>query len=95
MFLFKITRVQLQAENVCRCKFLRYIVFSDECVFHVSRIANNQNTGIWGTGNPPSVQEHKSHSEKIEIWCAVHSERVLDSYYFYNETVIKEREKRI
>ena len=70
--------------------FLSSIVFSDECVFHLSGIANTQNTRIWGTENPRAIQEHEVHSEKITVWCAIHSEGVLDPYYFNNETVRKE-----
>ena len=60
--------------------FLRRIVFSDECVFHVLEIANTQNIRIWGTENPRSVHEHETHSEKITVWCAIHYEGVLDPY---------------
>lgn len=67
--------------------FLRRIVFSDECVFHVSGIANTQNTRIWGSENPRQIQEHEAHSEKITVWCAIHANGVLDPYYFFNETV--------
>ena len=70
--------------------FLSRIVFSDECVFHVSGIASTQNTRIWPAENPRAIQEHEMHSEKITVWCAIHSEGVLDPYYFDNETVRKE-----
>ncbi len=53
-------------------------------------IAITQNTPIWGTENPRSVQVHEAHSEKITVWCAIHFEDVLDPYYFDNETVRKE-----
>ena len=70
--------------------FLHRIVFSDECVFHVSGIANTQNTRIWGTKNPREVQQHERNGEKLTLWCAIHSQGVLDPYYFDNETVRKE-----
>ncbi len=43
-----------------------------------------------GTENPREVQQHESHGEKLRVWCAIHSQSVLDSYYFDNETVRKE-----
>ena len=103
MFPYKIRRVQqLQpqeyaqrvtfatycfTEQASDVNFLHRIVFSDECVFHVSGMANTHNTRIWGTENPHETQEHETHSEKITVWCGIHSAGVLDPYYFNNETV--------
>ncbi len=53
--------------------FLHRIVFSDECVFHVSGVANTQNTHIWGTENPQEVQLHERNGEKSTVLCAIHS----------------------
>ncbi len=47
--------------------FLRRIIFSEECVFHVSRIANTQNTRVWGNENPGEYREHEIHSEKMTV----------------------------
>ncbi len=69
--------------------FLHRIIFSDECVFHVSGIANTQNTRILETENPQEAQQHEMHGEKLTVWCAINSQGVLDSYYFDNETVGK------
>ena len=103
MFPYKVTRVhQLLPADYAQRKafatwcidnlsedqnFLRRIVFSDECVFHVSGIANTQNSRIWGTENPRHYRQHEMHSEKITVWCAVHANGVLDPYYFDNQTV--------
>ncbi len=69
---------------------LRRIVFSDECVFYVSEIANTQNTRFSETENPRAIQAKEKHSEKMAVWCAIYSEGVLDPYYFDNETVREE-----
>ena len=67
--------------------FLRRIVFSDECVFHVSGIASNKNARFWGAENPRLVLEHQLHSATITVWCGIHVDGVLDPCYFENETV--------
>ena len=41
---------------------------------------------LWGLHNLRVIQDHGRHSEKITVWCAVHSNSVLDPYYFDNET---------
>ena len=65
--------------------FLGRIIFPDKCVFHISRIANNQNVWFWGPDNPRLIQGTEGHSKKITVWCAGHSNGVLDTYYFDNE----------
>ncbi len=70
--------------------FTSHSFFSDECVFHVSGIANSQNTHIWGTENLREVQQHEMHGEKLTVWCAIHSQGVQDPYYFDNETARKQ-----
>ncbi len=53
-------------------------------------IENTKNTSIWGTENPRAIQEHEQIVKKTTVLCAIHSEGVLDPYYFDNETVRKE-----
>ena len=60
--------------------------FSDECAFQISGITNNQNAIFWMSHKPRLVQEHERHSKKITVWRAVHSNGVLEPYYFDNET---------
>ena len=67
--------------------FLRRIVFPDECVFHISEIANNKNEMFWGTENPRLLQENEITSAKSTIWCGIHASGVLDPYYLDSETV--------
>ena len=74
------------AESTIGPNFLQRIVFSDEYVFHVSRIVNNKNARLWPTKNPRLVQENQLRSAKITVWCFIHANGVLDPYYFDNET---------
>ena len=67
-------------------KFLRHIVFSVECVYHISEIANNQNASFWWSSNPRLIQEHQRHSENITVWYESHSNGALEPYYFDKET---------
>ena len=60
--------------------FLRRIVFSDECVFLVSRIANNKNARFWGAENPRPIQGHQLNNAKITVWYGIHAKGVLDPY---------------
>ena len=55
--------------------FLRRIVFYDECVFHVSDIANSKNARLWGTENP-LLEENQVHSAKITSRCGIHANEV-------------------
>ena len=54
--------------------------------FSYQEIANTRNAHIWETENPRAILEHEIEIEKV----AIHSEGVLDPYYFDNETVIKQ-----
>ena len=103
MFPYKIRRVQqskpdelLQRKQLAaRCllnlrpdpNFLWRIVYSEECVFHVTGIAIDKNARFRGTENTRLVQEHQLNSAKIIVWCGIHANGVLDPYYFNNETV--------
>ena len=39
--------------------FMSCIIFSDECVFHVSGKVNKHNVRIWGTERPHETREHQ------------------------------------
>ena len=100
MFLYEISKLQYLRDDYkvarvifaeyCYVKlstdsnFLRRIVFSDKCVFHVSGIGNTLNVRIWGTEYTRAVQDHGMHCRKMRVWCAIHSENVVDLYYFNN-----------
>lgn len=58
--------------------------FSSKSVFQVSGIVNTYNFRILGIENPRAVQKDEIHGENINVWCATHSECVLDPHYFNN-----------
>ena len=103
MFPYKIRRVeQLRSQKLTGRKIfatwcfdnmridsnvLWRIVFLDECVFHMSGIANNQNARFWGSDSPRLVQDHQINSANITVCCAVYLNGVLNPYYFDNETM--------
>ena len=103
MLPYKITKIQqfrdvgkfkrVDVAQSCKLKMSAYsnlqwlIVFPNERVFHVSGIPNNQNIRIRETENPREIQEHERNSKKVTVWCAIHSEWVLDLYHLENRTV--------
>ena len=44
--------------------FLRRIIFIYECIFHVSRIENTENSRILDTKNPRGYRQHEAHSKE-------------------------------
>lgn len=82
----RLHRLRLQNGLRLKCKadskFLGRIGFSDESVFHVLGISNTQNVRIWGTEDPQAAQRYKMRCENITVWCKIHSQGVLDPYYF-------------
>ena len=67
--------------------FMSRIIFSDECVFHVSGKVNKHNVRIWGTERPHDTREHEAHSPKVAVWCALSTNQVVGLYYFDSSTV--------
>lgn len=55
---------------------LRQVVFSDECIFHVSEIANMQSSRILGSEDPRQMLDSETRSENINLGC---STRKLDA----------------
>ena len=51
--------------------FLYRIIFSYECVFHVSGKINKRNVRLWETERPQETQEHQAYSPKVIAWCAL------------------------
>lgn len=58
--------------------FYRFI-FSEESIFHLSGITNQQNSRIWSSENPRVYRQHEMNSKKIMVWYAVPANCVLDS----------------
>ena len=69
--------------------FASYLSF-DERVFHVSGISDTKNTHILGTNDPSEIRWYGRNSARISVWCAIHSEGVLDPYFFGIGTIRRE-----
>lgn len=59
---------------------------SDEAYFHLNGAVNNHNFRIWSDSNPHLVQEQPLKPDKILVWCAVSSQRIIGPFFF-DETV--------
>lgn len=62
------------------------VAYSDECVFHVSGVANTYNTRFWGTEKTREIQKNEFHSRKT-VWCAVYANGMVSPYEFNIEIV--------
>ena len=56
--------------------FLETAQFSGEATFHVSGAVNSCNVRIWGSENPHACVEHQCDSPKINVFCAISSQKV-------------------
>ena len=55
---------------------------SDEAYFHLNGAVNNHNCRVWSDSGPDFVLEQSKHPEKILVWCAVSSKKVIGPYFF-------------
>jgi hypothetical protein len=62
------------------------VQFSDEATFHVSGAVNCRNVRIWGSENPHACVEHRD-SPKVNVFCAISSQKVYGPFFFAEETV--------
>jgi len=67
--------------------FVEKVQFSDEATFHVSGSVNRRNVRIWGSENPHAYVEHQRVSPKVNVFCAISSQKVYDPFFFAEETV--------
>jgi hypothetical protein len=56
--------------------FLEKMQFSDEATFHNSSAVNHHNVRIWGSENPHALVEHQRDSPKVNVFCAISSQKV-------------------
>jgi hypothetical protein len=52
------------------------IVFSDDSTFHLSGQVHRHNVCTWGTENPQAIVQHKRASPKINLFCAMSTQKV-------------------
>jgi hypothetical protein len=67
--------------------FLEKVQFSDEATFHVSGAVNRCSVRIWGSENPHAYVEHQRDCPKVNVFCAVSSQKVYGPFFFDDETL--------
>jgi hypothetical protein len=67
--------------------FLEKVQFSDEATSHVSGAVNCCNVRIWESGNPHAYVKHQCDSPKVNVFCAISSQKVYSPFFFAEETV--------
>jgi hypothetical protein len=79
--------LQLQDLMSSNDHFLEKVQFSDEATLHVSGAVNRRNVRIWGSENPYAYVEHQCDSPKVNVFCAMSSQKVYSPFFFAEETV--------
>jgi len=79
--------LQLQGLMNSNDHFLEKVLVSDEVTFHVSSAVNRRNVRIWGSENPHVYVEHQCDSPKVNVFCAVSSQKVYGPFFFAEETI--------
>lgn len=98
LFPYKLQRVQaLEANDFnVRVEFARHVLtrqlteviaFSDEATFFQSGCINRHNVRIWGTRKPTETLKMRRNSPKVNVWCALTTERVIGPFFFAESTV--------
>ena len=67
--------------------FLEKVQFSDEATFHVSSAVYRCNVRIWESENPHAYVEYQHDPPKVNVFCAVSSQKVYSPFSFAEETV--------
>ena len=67
--------------------FLEKLHFSDEATFHISGAVNRRTVRIWGSEYPHACVEHQHGSPKVNVFCAISSQKVYVPFFFAEETV--------
>lgn len=62
--------------------FWQNLIMSDEANFCLSGRVNKQNDRFWGTENPRFIQENVQFDQKVVVWCAICSERIIGPFFF-------------
>ena len=79
--------LQLQDLMSSAYHLLEKVQFSDEATFYVSGAVNCPVVGIWGSDNPHAYVDHQRDSPKINVFCAISSQKVYGPFFFAEETV--------
>jgi hypothetical protein len=79
--------LQLQDVMSSGDQFLENVQFSAEAISHISVAVNCRNVRIWGSENPHAFVEHQRDSPKVNVFCAICSQKVYSPHFFAEETV--------
>jgi len=80
--------LQLQGLMSFDGHFLEKVQFSDKATFHVSGAVKRHIVRIWGSENPHAYVEHQRDSPKVNVFCAISSQKVYGPFFSAEETVI-------
>jgi hypothetical protein len=72
--------LQLQDLMISDYNFLEKIQLSDEATFYVSGAVNRRNVRICGSENPHAYMEHQRDSPKVNVLCAVCSQKLYGAH---------------
>jgi len=67
--------------------FPEKVQFSDKVTFHASGAVNRCNARIWGSENPHVYVEHQRDPPKVNVFCAICSQKVCGPFFFAEETI--------
>ena len=70
-----------QRELISGTRYLKRIIFSDECLFADFRRVDKQNSRVWGTEHPADVHDVKRHSPTIMAGCTVSEHEIIGLYF--------------
>jgi hypothetical protein len=66
--------------------FLEKMQFSDQATFHKSGAVDRRSVRIWRSENTAYVK-HQRDSPKVNVFCAISSQKVYSPFFFAEETV--------
>jgi hypothetical protein len=67
--------------------FLEKVQFSDKATFHDCGAVSRRNDRIWASENPHAYVEHHCDSPKVNVFCAISSQKVYGPFFLAEETV--------
>jgi len=79
--------LQLQDLTSSDDHFLGKVQFGDKATFHVSGAVYCHNVRIWGSENPRAYVEHQRDSPKVNVFCAISSQKLYSPFIFAEETI--------
>lgn len=63
--------------------FIRYLMVTDECIFHTNGITSTQFTRIWSTSNPHwRLEKNNQYRNSVMVWCGIFNRKLIGPYFF-------------